>query len=67
MLVNFFTLVFIVYMFIIIFLTGPMQSTGHTATVVSSKLKKSEKMVVIFGHSPLYGYLNAVQEYHFGK
>lgn len=24
-------------------------------------------MVVIFGHSPIYGYLNTVQEYHFGK
>lgn len=24
-------------------------------------------MIVIFGHSPTYGYLNTVQEYHFGK
>ena len=23
-------------------------------------------MIVIFGHSPVYGYLNTVQEYHFG-
>ncbi|XP_065349257.1 attractin-like protein 1 isoform X2 [Cloeon dipterum] len=45
---------------------GPLRSTGHTATVVSSKVKKSEKMIVIFGHSPIYGYLNTVQEYNFG-
>ena len=24
-------------------------------------------MIVIFGHSPKYGYLNTVQEYHFGN
>lgn len=24
-------------------------------------------MVVIFGHSPVYGYINTVQEFHFGK
>lgn len=32
---------------------------GHTATVVN------DKMIVIFGHSPIYGYLNTVQEYDF--
>jgi hypothetical protein len=48
-------------------LAGPLRSTGHTATVVSSKLKKSERMIIIFGHSPIYGYLNTVQEYHFGE
>jgi attractin len=29
-------------------------------------VKKSEKMIIIFGHSPMYGYLNTVQEYNFG-
>ena len=24
-------------------------------------------MIVVFGHSPKYGYLNTVQEYHFGN
>ncbi|XP_054290142.1 attractin-like protein 1 [Macrosteles quadrilineatus] len=47
-------------------LCGPMHSAGHTATLVTNKQKKSERMVVIFGHSPIYGYLNTVQEYHFG-
>lgn len=36
---------------------------GHTANLVHGK---KEKMVIIFGHSPQYGYLNTVQEYHFG-
>ncbi|XP_039300291.1 attractin-like protein 1 isoform X2 [Nilaparvata lugens] len=48
-------------------LCGPLKSSGHTATLVTTnKQKKSEKMVVIFGHSPTYGYLNTVQEFHFG-
>ncbi|XP_075233105.1 attractin-like protein dsd isoform X2 [Lycorma delicatula] len=48
-------------------LCGPLKSSGHTATLVTTnKLKKSERMIVIFGHSPVYGYLNTVQEYHFG-
>ncbi|RZF37106.1 hypothetical protein LSTR_LSTR013802 [Laodelphax striatellus] len=48
-------------------LCGPLKSSGHTATLVTTnKQKKSEKMVVIFGHSPNYGYLNTVQEFHFG-
>ncbi|XP_069690268.1 attractin-like protein 1 isoform X2 [Periplaneta americana] len=48
-------------------LCGPLRSAGHTATVVTSRTnKKSERMIVIFGHSPTYGYLNTVQEYHFG-
>ncbi|KAJ9584644.1 hypothetical protein L9F63_021006, partial [Diploptera punctata] len=48
-------------------LCGPLRSAGHTATVVTSTSpKKSEQMIVIFGHSPVYGYLNTVQEYHFG-
>ena len=38
---------------------------GHTATLVHGSARK-ELMVVIFGHSPQYGYLNTVQEYHFG-
>ena len=32
---------------------------GHTAHVVANR------MIVIFGHSPKYGYLDTVQEYHF--
>uniref|UniRef100_A0A0A9YMG1 Attractin n=1 Tax=Lygus hesperus TaxID=30085 RepID=A0A0A9YMG1_LYGHE len=46
-------------------LCGPLKSAGHTATLVPSK-RSVERMVVIFGHSPTYGYLNTVQEYHFG-
>jgi len=42
-------------------LCGPLHSMGHTANVIASR------MIVIFGHSPKYGYLNTVQEYHFGK
>lgn len=26
----------------------------------------TERMIVIFGHSPTYGFLNFVQEYYFG-
>ncbi|KYM99556.1 Putative protein tag-53 [Cyphomyrmex costatus] len=39
----------------------PYPLAGHTATRVSHG--KKEKMVVIFGYSPQYGYLNTVQEY----
>ncbi len=42
-------------------LCGPVHSMGHTAVVISNR------MVVIFGHSPKYGYLSTVQEYHFGN
>lgn len=50
---------------------GPLNSAGHTATVVvlpesSNHRKPTKKMIVIFGHSPQYGYLNTVQEYNFG-
>ena len=41
-------------------LCGPLHSMGHTANVISNR------MIVIFGHSPKYGYLNTVQMYHFG-
>ncbi|XP_012222964.1 attractin-like protein 1 isoform X2 [Linepithema humile] len=44
---------------------GPLKVAGHTATLVQSHGKK-EKMVVIFGYSPRYGYLNTVQEYYLG-
>uniref|UniRef100_A0A1B6D320 CUB domain-containing protein n=1 Tax=Clastoptera arizonana TaxID=38151 RepID=A0A1B6D320_9HEMI len=47
-------------------LCGPLKSAGHTATLVTNKLRKNERMVIIFGHSPVYGYLNTVQEYYFG-
>ena len=42
-------------------LCGPLHSMGHTANVIANR------MIVIFGHSPKYGYLDTVQEYHFGK
>ncbi|KAL1514087.1 hypothetical protein ABEB36_003406 [Hypothenemus hampei] len=46
---------------------GPLKSAGHTAIVINNNTnKKADKMVVIFGHSPNFGYLNTVQEYHFG-
>lgn len=38
----------------------PVVVTGHTAHVVD------DTMVVIFGHSPTYGYMHNVQEYSFG-
>ncbi|XP_064465607.1 attractin-like protein 1 isoform X2 [Ornithodoros turicata] len=41
-------------------LCPPLTATGHTAVIVDNT------MVVIFGHNPLYGYLNVVQEYTFG-
>lgn len=47
-------------------LCGPLKSSGHTATVFTSGNKKSDRMIVIFGHSPQFGYLNTVQEYYFG-
>ncbi|XP_041767179.1 attractin [Anopheles merus] len=56
---------------------GPLRSAGHTATIVSNYDQvggkkvltgggSSQKMVVIFGHSPQFGYLNTVQEFNFG-
>lgn len=54
-------------------LCGPLRSAGHTATLVPpfiSQLSGSkyvtERMIIIFGHSPTYGFLNFVQEYYFG-
>ncbi|KAG7200810.1 hypothetical protein KM043_003181 [Ampulex compressa] len=44
---------------------GPLKVAGHTSNLVQSHGKK-EKMVVIFGYSPQYGYLNTVQEYYLG-
>jgi len=38
---------------------APLATTGHTATVID------DRMIVIFGYNPRYGYLNTVQEYHF--
>jgi attractin len=61
---------------------GPLKSVGHSATIVSGawytelfsapgatavkKKGNSQYMIVIFGHSPQFGYLNTVQEYNFG-
>lgn len=56
-------------------LCGPLRSAGHTATLVppfipqlsgSSSKYVTERMIIIFGHSPTYGFLNFVQEYYFG-
>ncbi|XP_015904894.1 attractin-like protein 1 isoform X2 [Parasteatoda tepidariorum] len=40
---------------------SPLAAMGHTATVVGNY------MIVIFGHNPVYGYLNTVQHYNFGS
>lgn len=40
---------------------GPLKTSGHTATLVPG----NDCMIVIFGHSPHFGYLNTVQEYTF--
>lgn len=47
---------------------GPLRVSGHTATLVPGFGDKHSYsyMVVIFGHSPQYGYLNTVQEFNFG-
>ncbi|KAM7361502.1 attractin-like protein 1 isoform 1-T2 [Cochliomyia hominivorax] len=47
---------------------GPLHVTGHTATLVPGFGDKHSYryMVVIFGRSPQYGYLNTVQEFNFG-
>lgn len=59
-------------------LCGPLRSAGHTATLVppttvpqstssvSDARYVTERMIIIFGHSPTYGFLNFVQEYYFG-
>lgn len=57
-------------------LCGPLRSAGHTATLVPPSLVLTgsgpgakyvtERMIIIFGHSPTYGFLNFVQEYYFG-
>lgn len=52
--------------FFLLFL-GPLKSVGHTATLFTDKSRKSEVMIAIFGYSPTFGFLNTVQEYHFGK
>lgn len=44
---------------------GPLKVAGHSANLIYTEDRK-EKMIVIFGHSPQYGYLNTVQEYNFG-
>lgn len=44
---------------------APIPCVGHAAVVVQKA--KKEVMLVIFGHSSKYGYLNTVQEYDFGK
>jgi len=45
---------------------GPLRSAGHSATLIKSQ-GHDDRMVIIFGHSPLYGYLNTVQEFVFGE
>ena len=41
---------------------GPLAVVGHSAVVVGN-----DRMLVLFGHSPVYGYVNYVQTYHFGE
>lgn len=48
----------------------PIKSAGHSATLVpaydtNGKKGNLQVMIVIFGHSPQFGYLNTVQEYNF--
>ena len=38
-------------------LGGDIHNSGHTA---------NNRMILIFRHSPKYGYLDTVQDYHFG-
>ena len=38
-----------------------MAVSGHAAIVVADML------LIFFGHSPKYGYVNHVQEFHFGE
>lgn len=49
---------------------GPLKSAGHSATLIpgyeTGKKGNHQYMVVIFGHSPQFGYLNTVQEFNFG-
>ncbi|CAG0895551.1 unnamed protein product, partial [Cyprideis torosa] len=42
-------------------LCGPLASTGHAAVDIGGQM-----MLILFGHSPKYGYLSYVQEYDFG-
>ena len=44
---------------------APIQCVGHASVVVQKGTKNI--MLVIFGHSSIYGYLNTVQEYNLGK
>lgn len=39
----------------------PIATTGHSATLFN------DKMIVIFGYNPTYGFLNNVQQYDFGE
>ena len=50
-----------------ILLSVPLRSVGHSATIFTNKSLKAEIMIVIFGYSPVFGFLNSVQEYHFGE
>ena len=40
----------------------PLASVGHSSVVVDDKY-----MLIIFGHSARLGYLNVVQQFHFGN
>lgn len=40
---------------------GPVAATGHSSVLVK------DKMYVIFGYNPIYGYLNVLQEFSIGK
>ncbi|KAJ4432158.1 hypothetical protein ANN_20774 [Periplaneta americana] len=43
---------------------GPLRSAGHSAVLITNGTNgTSDQMVVIFGFSPEFGYLNTVQEF----
>lgn len=46
----------------------PLASAGHTANIIPiyDGAKTQYFMIVIFGHSPIYGFLNTVQQYDLG-
>lgn len=47
---------------------APLAVVGGAALVVpAGGVEHQDVMLVIFGYSPLYGFLNTVQEYHFGS
>ncbi|KAF2360915.1 CUB domain [Trinorchestia longiramus] len=49
-------------------LCAPIAVVGAGAVIIpGSGEEKEDVMLIIFGYSPIYGFLNTVQEYHFGS